>query len=246
MPEFPETSESLIARVRDPSNRVAWDQFEQLYRPVVFRTARAKGLQHSDALDLVQQVLMSVSSAIGKIVLSSDAGVASAKSRLEAERQGLNAHEAVLVQETATHNRVKELHADSLVADEKLIEAQRKLTEAQAVLAAAKAVIQSAENDVVEKQNAGDAKRLQAQADVEYYKGLVAKAEIESTRANGEVANAQADLAKAHKELMDLETKLARQESHQIIAPFDGVVTQLTGPEQLVKKGDSICTVVPD
>ena len=66
MPEFPETSESLIARVRDPSNRVAWDQFEQLYRPVVFRIARAKGLQHSDALDLVQQVLMSVSSAIGR------------------------------------------------------------------------------------------------------------------------------------------------------------------------------------
>jgi RNA polymerase sigma-70 factor (ECF subfamily) len=66
MPEFPETSESLIARVRDPSNRAAWDQFEQLYRPVVFRIARAKGLQHSDALDLVQQVLMSVSAAIGR------------------------------------------------------------------------------------------------------------------------------------------------------------------------------------
>ena len=65
MPEFPETSESLIVRVRDPSNRAAWDQFEQLYRPVIFRISRAKGLQHSDALDLVQQVLMSVSEAIG-------------------------------------------------------------------------------------------------------------------------------------------------------------------------------------
>ncbi len=49
MPEFPETSESLIVRVRDPSNQTAWDQFEQLYRPVIFRIARAKGLQHSDA-----------------------------------------------------------------------------------------------------------------------------------------------------------------------------------------------------
>jgi DNA-directed RNA polymerase specialized sigma24 family protein len=66
MPEFPETRESLIARVRDPSNRAASDQFEQLYRPVIFRIARAKGLRHSDALDLVQQVLMSVSSAIGR------------------------------------------------------------------------------------------------------------------------------------------------------------------------------------
>ena len=66
MSEFPETSESLIVHVRDPSNRAAWDQFEQLYRPVIFRIARAKGLQHADALDLVQQVLMSVSAAIGR------------------------------------------------------------------------------------------------------------------------------------------------------------------------------------
>lgn len=64
MPEFPDTVESLIVRVRDPSNRAAWEQFEQLYRPVIFRIARAKGLQHADAVDLVQQVLMSVASAI--------------------------------------------------------------------------------------------------------------------------------------------------------------------------------------
>ncbi len=72
MPEFPETSESLIARVRDPSNRAAWDQFEQLYRPVIFRIARAKGLQHSDALDLLQHVLMSVSAAIGRYEKQAD------------------------------------------------------------------------------------------------------------------------------------------------------------------------------
>ena len=66
VPEFPETVDSLIVRVRDPSNRAAWDQFEQLYRPVIFRIARAKGLQHADALDLVQQVLFSIASAIDR------------------------------------------------------------------------------------------------------------------------------------------------------------------------------------
>lgn len=66
LPDYPETSESLIVQVRDPSNRAAWLQFEQLYRPVIFRIARAKGLQHADALDLVQQVLISVSSAIDR------------------------------------------------------------------------------------------------------------------------------------------------------------------------------------
>lgn len=66
MPDFPETNESLIVQVRDPANRAAWEQFEQLYRPVIFRIARAKGLQHADALDLVQQVLISVASAIDR------------------------------------------------------------------------------------------------------------------------------------------------------------------------------------
>ncbi len=66
MPEFPDTRDSLIVGVRDPSNQLAWDQFEQLYRPVIFRIARAKGLQHADAHDLVQQVLVSVAAAIDR------------------------------------------------------------------------------------------------------------------------------------------------------------------------------------
>ncbi|MEL6110861.1 MAG: sigma-70 family RNA polymerase sigma factor [Planctomycetota bacterium] len=72
MPDFPETSETLIGRVSDPSDHVAWEAFEQLYRPVIFRIARARGLQHSDALDLVQQVLVSVSGAIGRYESRSD------------------------------------------------------------------------------------------------------------------------------------------------------------------------------
>lgn len=64
MSDFPETVDSLIVRVQDPSDQSAWNQFEQLYRPVIFRIARAKGLQHADALDLTQQVLISVASAI--------------------------------------------------------------------------------------------------------------------------------------------------------------------------------------
>lgn len=72
MPEFPETVDSLIVRVRDPSNRAAWDQFERLYRPVIFRIARAKGLQHADALDLVQQVLLSVALAIERFEKQDD------------------------------------------------------------------------------------------------------------------------------------------------------------------------------
>ena len=66
MSEFPDTRESLLLQVRDPENREAWDQFAQIYRPIIFRTALARGLQDADAHDLAQKVLIAVASAIGR------------------------------------------------------------------------------------------------------------------------------------------------------------------------------------
>jgi hypothetical protein len=36
MPEFPDTSHSLIARVKDPGDGVAWAEFLGIYQPVVY------------------------------------------------------------------------------------------------------------------------------------------------------------------------------------------------------------------
>jgi RNA polymerase sigma-70 factor (ECF subfamily) len=63
---FPETRASLLMQVKNPENRESWEQFVLIYRPVIFRIALARGLQHADAHDLAQQVLMAVSSAIGR------------------------------------------------------------------------------------------------------------------------------------------------------------------------------------
>lgn len=65
MTQFPETRDSLLVQVQDPLNREAWDQFSLIYRPVIYRLARNRGLQDADAQDLAQQVLISVASAIG-------------------------------------------------------------------------------------------------------------------------------------------------------------------------------------
>lgn len=64
MSEVPETRDSLLIRVRDPDDRDAWEQFASIYRPVVYRLARARGLQDADAQDLAQRVLISVADAI--------------------------------------------------------------------------------------------------------------------------------------------------------------------------------------
>ncbi len=64
MADMPDTQDSLIAQLRDANNFDAWEAFAQIYRPVVYRLARARGLQHADADDLSQQVMMSVARAI--------------------------------------------------------------------------------------------------------------------------------------------------------------------------------------
>ncbi len=64
MSNMPETRDSLIIQIQDPDNRDAWDAFTQIYRPILYRLARARGLQDADAEDLTQRVLMSVARAI--------------------------------------------------------------------------------------------------------------------------------------------------------------------------------------
>ncbi len=46
------------------SDEQAWQEFAELYRPVIIRMAKAKGMQEADAQDLAQQVLVSVHQAI--------------------------------------------------------------------------------------------------------------------------------------------------------------------------------------
>lgn len=60
----PETRTSLLLRVRDTTDLAAWDEFVDIYSPLIFRMARRKGLQAADSEDLVQQILMAVSKAI--------------------------------------------------------------------------------------------------------------------------------------------------------------------------------------
>ncbi|WP_020474428.1 RNA polymerase sigma factor [Zavarzinella formosa] len=50
------TSASLLARVRDLGDATAWSQFVRVYSPMLYGWVRQMGLQHDDAVDLVQDV----------------------------------------------------------------------------------------------------------------------------------------------------------------------------------------------
>jgi len=65
--DSPLTRASLLLQIRDGANQEAWHEFIKLYGPIVYGFARKRGLQDADAADLMQDVMRSVSSAIGKL-----------------------------------------------------------------------------------------------------------------------------------------------------------------------------------
>src|SRR3954454_12891204 len=57
----PNTRASLIARLSDADDAQAWQEFIDIYLPLLYRLARRKGLQHTDAEELGQEVVIAVS-----------------------------------------------------------------------------------------------------------------------------------------------------------------------------------------
>lgn len=61
---IPDTRNTLILRLPDTGDIEAWDQFVEIYEPLVYRLARSKGFQDADAREIVQEVLLAVSKAV--------------------------------------------------------------------------------------------------------------------------------------------------------------------------------------
>jgi RNA polymerase sigma factor (sigma-70 family) len=74
MQESPATRASLLVRLRDGGDARAWEEFVHLYAPVIYGFARKRGLQDADAADLMQEVLRSVSAAVGRLEYDADRG----------------------------------------------------------------------------------------------------------------------------------------------------------------------------
>ena len=68
MNSLPKTQYSLLMRLRasedDEAREADWQAFVECYEPFIYRYARRKGLQDTDANDLVQKVMVSVSKSI--------------------------------------------------------------------------------------------------------------------------------------------------------------------------------------
>ena len=60
------TRASLLVKIRESSNADAWNQFIEIYGPIVFNFAKRLGAQEADAADIVQEVLKEVATSIGR------------------------------------------------------------------------------------------------------------------------------------------------------------------------------------
>lgn len=74
MTESPSTRATLVLRLRDREDVEAWSDFLRDYGPMLYRFVRSRGLQDADASDLVQDVLRSVGSAIGRLDYQKEKG----------------------------------------------------------------------------------------------------------------------------------------------------------------------------
>ena len=64
MNDAPKTRASLLLRLRDTDNVEAWNQFVEVYVPLIHRFARRRGLQDADAADVTQEVLRQIASSM--------------------------------------------------------------------------------------------------------------------------------------------------------------------------------------
>ncbi len=65
MTEAMKTRESLLIRLSRGQCNQAWDEFADIYRPMILRLARQSGLQECDADDVTQKVMISIARTIG-------------------------------------------------------------------------------------------------------------------------------------------------------------------------------------
>lgn len=67
MPETAQaTRASLLLQLRDARNAGAWEQFVEIYTPIIYGFCRNQGLQDADAADVTQEVMRTVARTMEK------------------------------------------------------------------------------------------------------------------------------------------------------------------------------------
>lgn len=222
------TKGDFIAEIRDLDDEYSRRLQDQLENNKVMLDAAQKVVSATEGqLTAYRQVKLQVEAA-------QNAYVQSASEKVKAATEKLSLANAPIPAVQAAFDRAKDLFDHENISLEKLQETERKLLECQAKVREEEANLSGAKAELEGKQSDRLAYIQKAEADIRYYEGALDKAKSE--------------VAKANKELTEMQSKVARQNTQIVTAPFDGFLVQISSNigTQLVKKGDPICTIVPD
>ena len=131
-PSPPETRASLILRLQDADDVAAWEEFFEIYSPVIFRVGVRRGFQPADAQDIVQEVLISVARSVAQWLERTDRGSFRAWLLRIARNQAFDLINAKATRSLGTDGQVAEqllasLHANSDLSSVFDIEYQREV-----------------------------------------------------------------------------------------------------------------------
>lgn len=56
----PHTRASLLLRLKNRDDEAAWEEFVEIYQPILYRMARSRGHQDADAREIIQEVMIAV------------------------------------------------------------------------------------------------------------------------------------------------------------------------------------------
>ncbi|WP_197442224.1 HlyD family secretion protein [Thalassoglobus polymorphus] len=207
------------------------------------------------ALEAAKMIVKSVEAQVSayekvksETIAAQDAYVKMAKQKVEAEEQQLTEYRAAIPQLLAEYERLEQLYTEGNIALQKFQEVERKLNESKAKVSRAEAYVAAAKSELEGKTRERTAKIEKSQIEIDYAQATLRKALGDVSKAESDIAKASQDLNKASKEVVEMEVKVARQQSQHITAPFDGYVVKIT-PNQgtaILKEGDEICTIVPE
>lgn len=246
----------LIAVIEDldPEYRQRLDEQLETTRDV--EVAARKVLEASEvSLEASQVAIVSYkdmiqSSIMGKdaVLDAADSGIEAARNKVSAQKQALTQAEAAFEQASLDYDRQKILVEKEAVAEVKFQKAEMKFRETEAKVASAVAYIDEAQNNLKEKTQLRAAKEQEAQMKIDEGLTKLQKAQADVGKASAMVSKAATELSKAQKIRLEAETKVARQQSQEIRALFDGTLMNIAANQtsQMLKEGDLICEIVPD
>lgn len=181
-------------------------------------------------------------------VAGAEAAIEEARAKVTSQKEKLAEIKATLSQYEQDYERQKILYEEKIASQNKFQQAERKYNEGKAKFKQIEADILGAQSALAEKQRDRDAKMQETQAKIEYATSTLNKAEGDVAKSESTISKSMSDLQKARSEVFKAETALARQNTQDIRAPFDGFLTQImpNAGSSIVKEGSPICVIVPD